>query len=50
MTAHTTDPVPFVYVAKDAVGKEMRDGGVLADIAPTMLQAMGLEVPVEMDW
>ncbi|NLZ48623.1 MAG: 2,3-bisphosphoglycerate-independent phosphoglycerate mutase, partial [Clostridiales bacterium] len=46
MTSHTTGPVPFIYVAKDA--KEMREGGVLADIAPTMLQAMNLEVPAEM--
>lgn len=46
MTAHTTDPVPFVYVSKDS--KELRDGGVLADIAPTMLEVMGLEVPKEM--
>ena len=46
MTAHTTGPVPFIYVAKDA--KEMRDGGILADIAPTMLQAMNLEIPAEM--
>lgn len=46
MTAHTTGPVPFLYVAEDA--KEMRDGGVLADIAPTMLQVMGLEIPAEM--
>lgn len=46
MTAHTTDDVPFLYVAKDA--KEMRDGGVLADIAPTMLQVLGLEIPEEM--
>ncbi|WP_147564585.1 2,3-bisphosphoglycerate-independent phosphoglycerate mutase [Clostridium tyrobutyricum] len=46
MTAHTTNPVPFVYVANNA--SEMRDGGVLADIAPTMLEAMGLEKPKEM--
>lgn len=46
MTAHTTFDVPFVYVSNDS--KEMRDGGVLADIAPTMLEAMGLEVPAEM--
>ena len=45
-TAHTIDPVPFVYVSNDT--KELRDGGVLADIAPTMLQVMGLEVPSEM--
>ena len=46
MTAHTTDPVPFIYVCKDA--KEMRKGGRLADIAPTMLYTMGLPVPEEM--
>lgn len=47
MTAHTTDPVPFLYVSKEALGKELRTG-VLADIAPTMLQAMGLQAPAEM--
>ncbi|AJA48884.1 2,3-bisphosphoglycerate-independent phosphoglycerate mutase [Clostridium pasteurianum DSM 525 = ATCC 6013] len=46
MTAHTIDPVPFVYVSKES--KELRDGGALADIAPTILDAMGLEPPVEM--
>jgi 2,3-bisphosphoglycerate-independent phosphoglycerate mutase len=46
MTAHTTEPVPFLYVAKDA--KPMRESGILADIAPTMLEVMGLEVPKEM--
>ncbi|GKX67715.1 2,3-bisphosphoglycerate-independent phosphoglycerate mutase [Inconstantimicrobium mannanitabidum] len=47
-TAHTTDPVPFVWVSKDAEGKELKSGGRLSDIAPTMLTAMGLEVPAEM--
>ncbi|CDM68155.1 2,3-bisphosphoglycerate-independent phosphoglycerate mutase [Clostridium bornimense] len=46
MTAHTTGPVPFIYIAKDA--KPLREGGKLADIAPTMIEAMGLEKPVEM--
>lgn len=46
MTAHTTDLVPFLYVAADA--KPLKDTGILADIAPTMLQVMGLEVPKEM--
>ena len=46
MTAHTTDPVPFVYVSNDS--KELRDGGVLADIAPTMLQVIGVKIPSEM--
>lgn len=46
MTAHTTDKVPFVFISKEA--KPLRDGGILADIAPTMLQVMKLEVPAEM--
>lgn len=46
-TAHTTDPVPFVWVANDTEGKKLNDGK-LADIAPTMLNQLGLEVPAEM--
>ncbi|CAE6887105.1 2,3-bisphosphoglycerate-independent phosphoglycerate mutase [Pseudomonas marincola] len=45
-TAHTCEPVPFIYVGKRNVG--LREGGVLADVAPTMLTLMGLEVPAEM--
>lgn len=48
MTTHTTDPVPFLYIAKDAKNKQLRSGGILADIAPTMLEAMGLPIPYEM--
>ncbi|WP_127836290.1 2,3-bisphosphoglycerate-independent phosphoglycerate mutase [Clostridium prolinivorans] len=48
MTAHTTDPVPFLYISKEAKGKELREGGKLCDIAPTMLEVMGLEIPSEM--
>lgn len=44
-TAHTTNPVPFIVVGLDC---ELREGGVLADIAPTMLKVMGLEQPEEM--
>jgi len=47
-TAHTTNPVPFIAVGADMIGKTLRDGGRLADIAPTMLSSMGLEVPAEM--
>lgn len=47
-TAHTTNLVPFVYVSRDAKGKELREGGVLADIAPTILTEMGLQIPKEM--
>ncbi|MDR5588829.1 MULTISPECIES: 2,3-bisphosphoglycerate-independent phosphoglycerate mutase [Clostridium] len=46
-TAHTIDPVPFVWVANNTEGKTIKDGK-LADIAPTMLNQLGLEVPAEM--
>lgn len=45
-TAHTTNPVPFVVVGYDC---KLREGGRLADIAPTMLDILGLEQPAEMD-
>ena len=44
-TAHTTNPVPFYIVGANV---RLRDGR-LADIAPTMLDLMGLEKPAEMD-
>ena len=46
-TAHTTNPVPFVIVNADGC-KGIREGGRLADIAPTLLDMMGLEQPKEM--
>ena len=47
-TAHTTNPVPVVLVC-DALKKvKLRDGGVLADLAPTLLDMMGIPVPAEM--
>ncbi len=45
-TAHTTNPVPFVVIGKEC---SLRDGGRLADIAPTMLGVLGLPVPPEMN-
>ncbi|HCT63776.1 MAG TPA: 2,3-bisphosphoglycerate-independent phosphoglycerate mutase [Lachnospiraceae bacterium] len=46
-TAHTTNPVPFVLVNyTDGIG--LRDGGKLADIAPTLLDMMNIPVPKEM--
>jgi len=45
-TAHTCEPVPFIYVGKREL--RVREGGVLADVAPTMLQLLGLEQPAEM--
>ena len=47
-TAHTTNPVPFIAVGPEMVGKKLREGGRLADIAPTMLHSMGIPVPAEM--
>ncbi|MFB9758591.1 2,3-bisphosphoglycerate-independent phosphoglycerate mutase [Ectobacillus funiculus] len=45
MTAHTTNPVPFI-VTKE--GAQLREDGILGDIAPTMLALLGLEQPKEM--
>ncbi|MDA8481453.1 2,3-bisphosphoglycerate-independent phosphoglycerate mutase [Pseudomonas resinovorans] len=45
-TAHTCEPVPFIYVGKRPA--KIREGGVLADVAPTLLTLMGLPVPAEM--
>ena len=46
-TAHTTNPVPLIAVGNDEV-KALAEGGKLCDIAPTMLDMMGLEIPKEM--
>jgi 2,3-bisphosphoglycerate-independent phosphoglycerate mutase len=45
-TAHTCEPVPFIYVGKRNL--KVREGGVLADVAPTMLKLLGLPQPAEM--
>lgn len=45
MTAHTTNPVPLI-VTKE--GAELREGGILADLAPTMLHLLKLDKPAEM--
>ncbi|MEF2806518.1 MAG: 2,3-bisphosphoglycerate-independent phosphoglycerate mutase [Massilistercora timonensis] len=46
-TAHTTNPVPFILVNADPAYR-LREGGCLADIAPTLIQLMGMEQPKEM--
>lgn len=46
-TAHTTHPVPFAWVSNHSENKKL-NSGKLADIAPTMLNQLGLEVPAEM--
>ena len=45
-TAHTVGPVPFVYVG--ARNAPLRSGGALRDVAPTMLDLLGLAQPAEM--
>ena len=46
-TAHTTNPVPIIVInGKNKI--KLREGGILADLAPTMLDMMGLEKPAEM--
>ena len=47
-TAHTTNPVPFILVSEEFKNAKLRNDGVLADIAPTLLQVMGEVQPVEM--
>ena len=44
-TAHTTNPVPLIYIGRSA---KMTQGGALADVAPTLLHLMGLDIPSEM--
>jgi 2,3-bisphosphoglycerate-independent phosphoglycerate mutase len=48
-TAHTTNPVPLIAIGADLVGRKLRAGGRLADVAPTIIDYLGLEKPVEMD-
>jgi len=47
-TAHTLGPVPFIVADPDLRGAKLRQDGVLADVAPTALQVMGLPQPKEM--
>ena len=44
-TAHTSEPVPFIYVGRKTA--EIRSG-TLSDVAPTMLELMGMEQPEQM--
>ncbi|MGD9556443.1 MAG: 2,3-bisphosphoglycerate-independent phosphoglycerate mutase [Mangrovibacterium sp.] len=46
-TAHSLNPVPCIYVSGDT-GVKIQEG-ILADVAPTLLSEMGLEVPAEME-
>jgi 2,3-bisphosphoglycerate-independent phosphoglycerate mutase len=48
-TAHTMNPVPFIAVGARVAGRKLRRGGRLADVAPTVLEEMGVAQPPEMD-
>jgi 2,3-bisphosphoglycerate-independent phosphoglycerate mutase len=47
-TGHTNSPVPFIVVDPEVKGKKLRDGGAMYDVAPTVLQLLGLSKPDEM--
>jgi 2,3-bisphosphoglycerate-independent phosphoglycerate mutase len=46
-TAHTTNPVPVIYLAPDGTdgGRSLRSGGSLCDLAPTLLALVGVDRP-----
>lgn len=48
-TSHTTNPVPFVVIPAENKPISLTDQGVLADVAPTILDVIGLPKPAEMD-
>jgi 2,3-bisphosphoglycerate-independent phosphoglycerate mutase len=47
-TAHTTNPVPFIYIGEQANQFTLRPGGALQDISPTVLGVLGVPQPAEM--
>ncbi len=47
-TAHSLNPVPFIYVADGNKNAKIKEGGVLADVAPSILHIMGIPQPAEM--
>ncbi|MBQ6400864.1 MAG: 2,3-bisphosphoglycerate-independent phosphoglycerate mutase [Firmicutes bacterium] len=46
MTAHSLNPVPLVHIAREP--RQLKDGGRLCDLSPTLLDLMGLPIPPEM--
>ena len=48
-TEHNANPVPFIVISRDLLGRaQILPEGILADVAPTVLRTMGLEVPSTM--
>jgi 2,3-bisphosphoglycerate-independent phosphoglycerate mutase len=48
-TAHTTNPIPFIVLGPDLSGRKLRGGGRLCDVAPTILEYLGIQQPPQMD-
>lgn len=48
LTAHTTNPVPFILVDERFRNHTLREGGALCDIAPTILELLSIPKPLEM--
>ena len=48
-TAHTLNPVPLILISEEHKGCTLKDGGALKDIAPTLMNLLGLKQPVEME-
>ena len=48
LTSHTTNPVPFYFVVPQWRNVRLRSDGILADVAPTMLQLLHIPQPADM--
>lgn len=48
LTAHSTNPVPFILAADNFKGQKLHEGGALCDIAPTLLELLHIPIPEEM--
>ncbi|MCK5583213.1 MAG: alkaline phosphatase family protein, partial [Elusimicrobiales bacterium] len=47
-TSHTTNPVEFIFIDDNAEKTKLRARGILSDIAPTVLNVLGIEKPADM--
>jgi 2,3-bisphosphoglycerate-independent phosphoglycerate mutase len=47
-TSHSHNPVELIYISKQAKGKTLKSGGKLADVAPTILKLMDIDIPPDM--
>jgi len=48
-TAHTTNPIPFLAIGPGLSGRKLRSDGRLCDVAPTILEYLGIAQPPQMD-